>query len=138
MCGTFMQIAGMSFGLYFTDMIMRPIRFGRGEFAEFSMFVVKGAVQFAIWKWFQCTPTGGYGRNPLQNMSFMEIVLAGVIGGVTLFFSGQLVNERTAKDFGSILVKYGIEAVLLNFVYGATKNVITSAASNYGSGSTTH
>ena len=136
MCGIFMQIAGMSFGLYFTDMLIKPVRIGRSEFSDIAMFLVKGAVQFFIWKWFQCTSTGGYSKNPLQGMSFMEIIVAGVIGGVTLYFSGQLVKERTADGFGEILLKYGIEAVILNFVYGASKNMITSAAASAGGTST--
>ena len=128
MCGTIMQIAGMSAGLYFTDMLIKPARFGRSEFGDVAMFLVKGAVQFWIYKWFQCSPSGSYNKNPLAGMSFMEIILGGLIGGVTLFFAGQLVNERRTNDLGSMLVKYGLESIILNFVYGATKNIITGMA----------
>lgn len=142
MCGTFTQIAGMAFGLYFTDMVITPVVRGRGELGDIMMFLVKGAVQYWVYKWFQCTSTGTYSRHVMANVSFMQLLVGGLIGGVTLFFAGQLVNERTAGDFTSILVKYGLEAVILNFVYGATKNMITTASaaaaggSSSGSGST--
>ncbi len=136
MCGTFTQIAGMAFGLYFTDMLITPIVRGRSEMADIMMFLVKGAVQYWIYRWFQCTSTGSYSRNAMAGVSFMQLLVGGLIGGVTLFFAGQLVNERSATDFGSILLRYGLEAVILNFVYGATKNMITSygAAQSSSSG----
>lgn len=124
MCGTFMQIGGMAFGLYFTDMLIKPVQFGNSEFKDVFMFLIKGAIEFWIYKWFQCKPDGSYNRHALSGMSFMNIIMGGLIGGVTLFFAGQLVGERTAGDFGQILIKYGIEAVILNFVYGATGNMI--------------
>lgn len=124
MCGTVMQIGGMAFGLYLVDMMISPLTFGRSEFADVFMFLLKGAVEYWIYKWFQCKPDGSYSRNALAGLSFMNILMGGLVGGVTLFFAGQLVNEGRANDFGSILVKYGIEAVILNFVYGATGNMI--------------
>jgi hypothetical protein len=129
-----MQIAGMAAGLYFTDMIIQPIQFGRSEFGDVAMFLIKGAVQFYIYKWFQCDSSGSYNKNPLSNMSFMEIVLGGLVGGVTLFFAGQLVNERRSNDFGGVMVRYGLEAIILNFVFGAAKNMMRQAAGSAASG----
>lgn len=126
MCGTIMQIGGMAFGLYFTDMLITPVRFGNSEFQDIAMFLVKGAIEFWIYKWFQCKADGSYNRHALKGMSFMEIIMGGLIGGVTLYFTGQMVGERGARDFAQILVKYGIEAVILNFVYGATGNLVDS------------
>jgi hypothetical protein len=133
MCGTFTQIAGMAFGLYFTDQIISPVMLGRSEFSDVIMFLIKGAVQFGIYRWFQCTSTGSYNKNAFKNMSFMEIILGGLVGGVTLFFAGQIVNEYRARDAMSIFWRYGLEAVILNFVFGATKSMITGAMPPSGS-----
>lgn len=132
-----MQIAGMAFGLYFTDQLIRPMIFGvpGREGMEMLIWLFKGVVGYWIYKWFQCTSSGTFARHALGSTSFMELLLMGLIGGATLFVAGNLVNERMANDFGSILFRYGIEAVILNFVYGATKNVATNAVSGYGSSS---
>lgn len=135
MCGTFMQIAGMAFGLYFTDQLITPIVLGRSEFMDATVWILKGAIGFWIYKWFQCTSSGTFARHALGSTSFMELLIMGVIGGFTLGIAGRMVNERMANDFGSILFRYGIEAVILNFVYGATKNIAINAATGYGSSS---
>lgn len=133
MCGTFTQIAGMALGLYGVDLLIKPVVMGRGEGMAMFMFLIKGMVEFYVYRWFKCDSSGKFARHALQNLSLLQIFLGGVIGGVTLMFAGNLVGEKDTKDFLNVMVKYSIEAVILNFVYGATDNMLTHAASNYGS-----
>ena len=125
MCGTFTQIAGMALGLYGVDLLIRPIM-GGSEAMDMFLFVIKGVVQYYIYRWFQCDASGSYSRHGLQNLSMTQIFLGGILGGVTLMLAGQLVGERNIDDFLNAMVKYSIEAVILNFVYGATGTWIAS------------
>ncbi len=125
MCGTFTQIAGMALGLYGVDLLIKPVFAGSEAMAMF-LFVLKGITQYYIYRWFQCDSSGGYARHGFQNMSLTQIFLGGIVGGVTLMLAGNLVGERNADDFLNVMVKYSIEAVILNFVYGATGNMISS------------
>lgn len=125
MCGTILQIGGMAVALYFTDMLITPVIRTRSEISDIFMFLIKGAVEFGVYRYFKCKPDGTFARHPFRGLSFMEIILGGLIGGVTLFFTGQMVGEKKADDFIQVLLRYGVEAVVLNFVYGATNRVIT-------------
>jgi len=125
MCGTFTQIAGMALGLYGVDLLIKPA-FGGSEGMDIFLFLIKGALEYYIYRWFQCDSTGNYSRHGFQGLGFTQIFLGGVVGGITLMLAGNLVGERNATDFLNAMVKYSIEAVILNFVYGATGTMIAS------------
>ena len=125
MCGTFTQIAGMALGLYGIDLLIKPA-FAGSEAMGMFLFVIKGVVQYYIYRWFQCDSAGHYTHHGFQGMSMTQIFLGGILGGITLMLAGSLVGERNIDDFLNAMVKYGIEAVILNFVYGATGTWIAS------------
>ena len=128
MCGTFMQILGQGATLYLLDQFIFPA-FGGSAMMDLMLFFVKGIATFYIYKWFQCGTSGVF-RHPLQGISFWHALLGGLIGTFTLFITGNLLNEHVASGALDILFKYGIEAVVLNMVYGMSANMITDAATN--------
>jgi hypothetical protein len=128
MCGTFMQIIGQSAALYMVDMFIYPA-FGGSATVDLALFLIKGMITFYVYKWFQCGTSGVF-RHPLQGISFWHALLGGIIGTFTLFITGSLVNERFTDGAINVLFKYGVEAIVLNVVYGMTANMISDAATN--------
>ena len=124
----------MAFSLYGLDLLIKPV-FASSEGMAIFLFLIKGAGAYFVYRWFQCDSAGNYKRHALQNVTFWQLFTAGVVGGVTLMIAGNLVGEKNASDFMQILIRYGIEAVILNFVYGATGNMIASHSSSSGSSS---
>lgn len=122
-----MQILGEGITLYMLDAFIRPI-FGGGFFVDTFLFLVKGFITFYVYKWFQCS-TGGVIRNPLQGTSFWTALLGGIVGMFTLMVTGMLLNTRRQRGLEELLM-YGIEAVILNLVYGMTSNMIHDVAMN--------
>lgn len=131
MCGTFMQILGQGASLYALDLLVRPA-FGGGIVVDMFLFLIKGISTFYVYKWFQCSTTGII-RNPLSGVSFWMALLGGILGMFTLMLTGMLLNERTGEGAVEELITYGIEAVILNLVYGFSANMIQDMSSGtYG------
>jgi len=122
-----MQILGQAASLYMLDLLVRPA-FGGGFVVDMFLFLVKGFVTFYVYKWFQCSTTGII-RNPLHGVTFWMALIGGFVGMITLLITGMLVNEQRSTGAIDELVKYGIEAVVLNLVYGFSSNMIHSMAS---------
>lgn len=128
MCGTFMQILGQGASLYLLDLFIRPA-FGGGVIVDMFLFLIKGIVTFYVYKWFQCSTTGII-RNPLHGTTFWMALIGGFVGMLTLMITGMLVNEQRSTGPVDELIKYGIEAVVLNLVYGISSNMVASMAAN--------
>jgi uncharacterized membrane protein YvlD (DUF360 family) len=128
MCGTLMQILGEAAALFALDALVKPA-FGGGVLVDTLLFLVKGFTTFYIYKWFQCS-TNGVMRHPLEGTSFWHALLGGVIGMFTLMLTGMLLNEQRGGGGIEELVTYGIEAVVLNLVYGVTANMVHDMAVN--------
>ena len=128
MCGTLMQIVGQGAALYILDLLVRPA-FGGGLMVDMFLFLVKGFATFWIYKWFQCS-TNGIIRNPLHGTSFWMALIGGIVGMFTLMLTGMVLNEQREEGGIEILMKYGIEAVILNIVYGMGHNIIQDVAVN--------
>lgn len=128
MCGTLMQILGQGTALYVLDLFVRPV-FGGGVFVDMFLFLIKGILTFYIYKWFQCSTTGII-RHPLQGTTFWMALIGGIVGMFTLMITGMLVNEQVREGGFNMLIKYGIEAVVLNIVYGVGHNMIQDLAVN--------
>lgn len=126
-----MQILGQGAALYILDMLVKPA-FGGGLVVDMFLFLVKGFATFYLYKWFACS-TSGIIRNPLAGTSFWMALLGGIIGMFTLMVVGMLVNERAFRGAGGELVVYGIEAVVLNVVYGLSADLVQDMArSSFG------
>ena len=69
-------------------------------------------------------------RNPLEGTSFWTALLGGVVGMFTLMLAGMLLNETRGRGDIEELITYGIEAVILNLVYGMSSNIIHDMARN--------
>lgn len=128
MCGTFMQILGQGAALYVLDLVVRPA-FGGGFLVDSFLFLVKGFSTFWIYKWFQCGESGLI-RRPMQGVSFWMALLGGVVGMFTLMITGSLLGETPGEGAVNELVTYGIEAVILNIVYGFSSEMIHDLAKN--------
>lgn len=128
MCGTLMQILGEGAALYLLDLLVRPA-FGGGVMVDTFLFLIKGFTTFYVYKWFQCSNSGVI-RNPLHGTSFWTALLGGVVGMFTLMLTGMMINERRGEGAIEELVTYGIEAVVLNLVYGFSSNMIHDVARN--------
>lgn len=128
MCGTFMQILGEGATLYLLDLLVRPA-LGGGILVDMFLFLVKGFSTFYVYKWFQCS-TSGVIRHPLHGTSFWSALLGGIVGMFTLMLTGMLLNERRGEGTIEELVTYGIEAVILNLVYGMTANMVHDVVMN--------
>lgn len=129
MCGTLMQILGQGAALYMLDMFIRPA-LGGGILVDTFLFLAKGFVTFYVYKWFQCS-SNGVMRHPLSGVTFWGALLGGIVGMFTLMLTGMLLNERRYGRGGiEELVVYGIEAVVLNLVYGFSANMLHDMASN--------
>lgn len=128
MCGTLMQILGEGAALYMLDLFVRPA-FGGGIMVDTFLFLIKGITTFYVYKWFQCS-TSGVIRRPLHGTSFWTALLGGVVGMFTLMLTGMLINERRGEGAIEEMVTYGIEAVVLNLVYGFSSEIIHEVAMN--------
>jgi hypothetical protein len=129
MCGTIMQILGQGAALYLLDLLVKPA-FGGGAMVDTFLFLVKGFATFYIYKWFQCSSTGVI-RNPLHGVTFWQALLGGIVGMFTLMLAGMLLNENSFGRGGiEELVVYGIEAVILNLVYGLSADMLHDLSSN--------
>ena len=128
MCGSLMQILGQGAALYILDLLVMPI-FGGGLIVDMFLFLVKGIMTFYVYKWFQCSTTGVI-RNPLHGVSFWMALIGGFVGMITLLITGRLVNEIRSRGPVDVLIKYGIEAIVLNLVYGFSSNMIAGMATN--------
>lgn len=126
MCGTLMQILGQAASLYALDLLVKPA-FGGGIVVDMFLFLIKGVSTFYVYKWFQCSSTGII-RNPLSGVSFWMAFLGGIVGMFTLMVTGSLVNERAGEGAIEELITYGIEAVVLNVVYGISSNMLHDMA----------
>ena len=123
-----MQILGQGAALYMLDLLVRPA-FGGGLVVDMFLFLVKGFITFYVYKWFQCSTTGII-RNPLSGVSFWMAFIGGLLGMFTLMVTGALLNERTGEGAVEELVTYGIEAVILNVVYGISANMVQDISRN--------
>lgn len=129
MCGTLMQILGQGAALYVLDMLVKPA-LGGGVLVDTFLFLAKGFITFYIYKWFQCS-TNGVMRHPLHGVTFWGALLGGIVGMFTLMLTGMVLNENSFGRGGvEELVIYGIEAVVLNLVYGFSANMLHDMASN--------
>lgn len=124
MCGTIMQILGEGASLMLVDSFISPF-LGGGALVDTLLFLVKGMVTFYVYKWFQCS-SGGVIRHPLSGTSFWMALIGGLVGMFTLMLTGMIINIHR----GDIFIKYGLEAIILNMVYGFTSNTIHDLATN--------
>jgi uncharacterized membrane protein YvlD (DUF360 family) len=123
-----MQILGEGAALFVLDTFLRPA-LGGGILVDTFLFLVKGLSTFYVYKWFQCS-TNGIMRHPLQGTSFWTALLGGIVGMFTLMLTGMLINEQRRRGGLGELITYGIEAIILNLVYGFSSNMIHDMALN--------
>lgn len=129
MCGTIMQILGEGVALMLIDRVIQPV-FGGGFMIDMFLYLIKGFTTYYIYKWFQCSESGVI-RHPLAGVSFWTALLGGVVGMFTLAITGSVLNENTYGESGfEELIIYGIEAVILNIVYGVTSTMVHDLARN--------
>lgn len=126
MCGTIMQILGEGAALLLVDGFISPF-LGGGALVDTLLFLIKGMATYYVYKWFQCS-SGGIIRHPMANVGFWGALVGGLVGMFTLMLTGMVINVNR----GDIFLKYGIEAIILNMVYGFLAGTIQNLASTTG------